>query len=136
MDRLEFLTEFLGALGAASVTFKSIENDFVLGTVHYSPDKVIVLDEDDLKADFCWHMTEKDLPNELVYKLARLLNQEELLSIDKIIVPREELRAIYNKESNSSLTEAEFNEVLDGLKQVRVDKVYDGEVVDMFFIHE
>ncbi|XWN36803.1 MAG: hypothetical protein ROO71_12680 [Balneola sp.] len=135
MKREPFLTEFLGALGAESLTFTIIEKETISGTVHYRQ-SFDDEDEEDLRQDFRWHMTEENVPSKDVFKLAELINQQNLLDVDQLIISAKELRDRYNKSSNSAFTQQEFNYILGELENVVVRMVDDGEETDSYFIHE
>ena len=130
MNRKEFLTEFLGALGAARVVFKLEKDDAISGTVIYKPN-----DPEECQ-DFCWHASESDVPSAPVCRLAALINRRHLLSIDNLTVTREQLRNIYNKEESTELTPAEFGDVLDKLEDLSVSMVDEVEETDRYFIHD
>ena len=137
MDRKEFLTEFLGALGAVKLTYFSVDPDTLTGRVHYDPSEVgSDPDEDDFYQDFCWHMMETNVPGIDVFNLAKLLNAHKLLDIDKIKVPRTELRELFNAEYAIGYDQHKFDRILEELKKVIVNMVDDGEETDIFFIHE
>lgn len=137
MNRENFLTEFLGALGAKSISFVTVEDDLISGTVHFDPSRFATLDDElDYKQDFCWHMSEGGVPNEKVFNLARLVHRKRLLDIDRLIVSPDQLREKYNEEYKNNLAQAEFNNILDELKRIRVDMVNDGRETDFFYIHQ
>jgi|TARA_R110001599_G_scaffold24835_5_gene89434 hypothetical protein len=135
MKRESFLTEFLGALGAESLTFTNIVNETISGTVHYRQ-RFDDEDEEDLRQDFRWHMTEENVPSINVFKLIELIHQQNLLDIDQLIISSEELRDRYNESINSVFTQQEFNHILGELENVVVRMVDDGEETDSYFIHE
>lgn len=135
MKRESFLTEFLGALGAESLTFTKIERETISGTVHYRQ-SFDTEEEEDLKQDFRWHMTEGNVPGIDVFKLAELIHQQNLLDIDQLIISVEELRDLYNQTCNSVFNQQEFDNILGELENVVVRMVDDGEETDSYFIHE
>ena len=128
-ERKRFLDAFLGAFGK-DVVLKEITADRVSGTVIYKPD------DPEEKQDFCWHVTEADVPPEPVYRLACLIKEEDLLDIDRIIPTVDLLREKYNRRWETSLSTEEFGRVLHELEGVEVPMVDDGEEGDAFFIHE
>ena len=138
MKREAFLTEFLGALGAESLTFTEVNTDSISGIVHYKPSENFVLkeEEEDLIQEFCWHITEGEVPNNDVFRLAKLIHQQNLLDIDKLRISANQLREIYNQKFNLTITQQEFNSILGELEDVVVRMVDDGEETDMYFIHE
>ena len=121
MKRREFLTEFLGALGAEDIDWHSENDHIITGRVIYDknvPEEV---------QDFCWHKSENDVPSTEVLKLAKLLKTNELLSIDQISVTREELRLLYNKSYGESTSESEFFAVLNALEEIEIPMVDEGK---------
>ena len=130
MKRKLFLTEFLGALGAEKIEWKVENNDFISGTAIYE------INDPEETQDFCWHMSEENTPSSSLLKLARLLNEKKLLSIDKITVNREELKSFYNEKYETNITTNEFNQILEALELIEVPMVDEGGETDIFFIHE
>ncbi len=130
MKRREFLTEFLGALGAVDIKWHIEEKDIITGRVIYDNN------DPEESQDFCWHKSEYDVPNTEVLNLAKLLKTNELLSIDQMRVTREELRSLYNKSYGKDSSESEFLAILEALEEVEVPMVDDGKETDAYFIHE
>jgi hypothetical protein len=56
IKRKQFLTDFLGALGAKEILFSDIGPDTVTGTVVYDPS------DPEERQDFRWHACEADVP--------------------------------------------------------------------------
>ena len=83
---------FLSALrpGKLKCPVTTIEPDRVSGTVIYARE------DPEGQQDFCWHMSEANLPSESAYHLACLIKEQSLLDIDKITVARDDLRHKYN----------------------------------------
>lgn len=130
MTRQDFLNEFLGAFGAKNLIFSELGEDRVIGTV------VFDLNDPAEQQGFCWHRERSDIPSEEIYNLVRLINEQKLLNIDRIIVSRDELRTRYNDRWNQQLSLGDFNRVMDELESIEVCMVDDGEEPDMFLIHE
>jgi len=130
MKRKEFLKEFLGALGAESIEWHKESDNLITGIVIYDSN------DPEEKQEFCWHITEQEVPGNRVLELAKLLNQNSLLSIDQISVTREELREKYSEQLGSNVSEQEFSEILEKLEEIEVTMVDDGKETDVFFIHE
>ncbi|MDH5389195.1 MAG: hypothetical protein OEY06_12215 [Gammaproteobacteria bacterium] len=130
MKRREFLTEFLGALGAESIEWHEETENFISGRVIYDKD-----DPEEIQ-DFCWHKGEEETPSTNALKLVKLLNKKKLLSIDQISVTKEELRLQYNEMCGSNTTEPEFMEILEELEEMEVPMVDEGKETDAYFIHE
>jgi len=130
MKRREFLTEFLGALGAESIEWQEETDGFVSGRVIYDKN------DPEETQEFCWHKGENEVPNENVLNLAKLIKRHKLLSIDKIIVKREELRSLYNSCFSSNLSTEDFSETIEQLEEIEVPMVDEGKETDAYFIHE
>jgi len=130
MKRREFLTEFLGALGAENIEWQEETDDFISGRVIYDKN-----DPEEIQ-DFCWHNSEEKAPSTHALELVKLLNKKKLLNIDKISVKREELRLQYNQTYGSNTAEAEFGEILEELEKIEVPMVDEGKETDVYFIHE
>ena len=130
MKRREFLTEFLGALGAVRIEWHEESENFISGRVIY--DKI---DLEEIQ-NFCWHAGEEKTPSTQVFELVKLLNKKKLLSIDQISVSREDLRVGYNEMYGLKTTEPEFIKILEELEEIEVPMVDDGKETDAYFIHE
>ena len=130
MKRKEILIEFLSALGAQNIEWHEETDNHISGKVIYDKN-----DPEEIQ-DFCWHLTAQDVPNSSVFNLAKLINKNRLLSIDKITVNREELCNLYNAEYKMTLNTAEFNQILDAIEKIEVNMVDDGKETDVYFIHE
>lgn len=130
MKRKKFLTEFLGALGAAEIKWKDESNSYVSGTVIYK------LGDPEEIQDFIWHKSESDVPCNSTLNLARLVNKQKLLSIDKIIVSRAELRDKFNAMYCVVVSEEEFTAIVESLEEVEVPMIDEGMETDFYCIHE
>ncbi len=130
MKRKKFLIEFLGALGAKHIEWHREADNFLSGIVVYD------YSDPEETQDFCWHLKEQEAPNTNVFNLAKLIHKNDLLSIDKITVNREDLRNLYNDEFNMAMDEAEFDQILDALLEIEVNMIDDGKETDVYFIHE
>ncbi len=130
MKRREFLTEFLGALGAESIEWIEENNNHISGRVIYDKS-----DPEEIQ-DFCWHKSEQEVPGANVLKLVKLLNEKKLLSIDQISVTREELKLQYNEDYGLNTSESEFSGILKELEEIEVPMVDEGKETDAYFIHE
>lgn len=138
--RRQFLEAFLGALGAAEIINYSETADSANGTVRYAADAELldlsdVGDEEELQ-DFCWDVSEDDLPDPLVYQLADLIHRFHLLDVDRLKVSRDTLHAMVVQDLEAEVNRIAFDEALDELKAIRVAMVEDGEEVDIFYIQE
>jgi hypothetical protein len=130
MKRKAFLYEFLGALGAEQIEWHYENDDFISGKVIYKTD-----DSEEVQ-EFRWRKTENEVPPENVRLLAKLLREESLLNIDKIIVTRKELASRYNDVFGVKYTEQEFIKILKILESIEVPMLDNGVETDAFFIHE
>ncbi len=130
MKRKIFLEEFLGALGAIEIYFSENSEKFICGTA------IFVHEHPEGKQDFCWHLGEQDVPNEDVRRIASLLKEDSLLSIDCIRITREELLTRYNKKFNTDFDLLTFIKLLETLESVEVSMVEEGKEIDAYFIHQ
>ena len=122
MKRKHFLETFLGALGAIRIIWETVSNDKIYGTVVY--------DEGDPeeRQDFVWHMTEDNVPSEEVRSVIEYLDDKNLIDIDKIIIPIEELKLDFINEFRSQ-------GIFEELFNIEVRMIDDGEETDRYFIH-
>jgi hypothetical protein len=130
MLRKQFLIEFLGALGAKEIQWHKETNTSLSGSVIYE------IDYPEEVQEFIWHVQESESPSEGVRKLAELLNEKHLLSIDQISVSRCELRNLYSIKLGRVVPENEFIAILETLESIEVPMVDEGKETDVYFIHE
>ena len=130
MTRKDFLTEFLGALGAVDILWQQETDNTISGTVVYEKDTP------EERQDFIWHLSEVNTPNVNIYNLAALLNKKRLLNIDQIKTTRESLYSLYNDSYKGTLTMPQFISTLEALKAIEVPMVDDDKETDIYFIHE
>lgn len=130
MRRKEFLSAFLGALGAEAIEWKEETESLISGIVIY-----VTNDPEEIQ-EFCWHKREDEVPSNYVINLAKLIKDNNLLSIDKIIITRNELRLLYNNSYNLNFQKEEFSKLLESLEEIEVPMVDDGKETDVYFIHE
>jgi len=123
MKRQTFLKSFLGALGAVDIIWTDTQIDKIYGTVIYD------LSDFDERQDFVWHMTEDNVPNENVKKLVDFLSTNNLIDIDKIIRPIEQLDINF-------IDKSEHNNVWDELFEIEVKMLDDGQETDSYFLHD
>jgi len=123
MKRKLFLEAFLGALGAKKILWADFQLDKVYGTVVYDPN-----DEEE-RQDFVWHMNESNVPNDDVRKLLLFLSENNLMDVDKIIKPIEELNINFIEKNK---LETVWNDLFD----IEVRMIDDGEETDRYFIHD
>lgn len=79
-------------------------------------------DEDDPEKvqDFIWHKQKNEVPSLEILNLAKLIRAKNLLSIDQLIISRNELHDIYNKEFNIYTSFQQFINILESLELVEV----------------
>lgn len=130
MRRKQFLIEFLGALGAKEIQWHRETDTSVSGAVIYE-----INDPEEVQ-EFTWNVQESESPSEEVRKLAELLNEKHLLSIDQISVSRHEPRNLYSNKLGRVVPENEFIAILEALESVEVPMVDEGKETDVYFIHE
>ena len=130
MSRKQFLNEFLGALGAREIHWRKEDEKSISGTVVYE------LDDPEETQDFVWHKSESEVPTQDVQDLAKLLKEQRLLNIDKIVVSRQELRRRYSELLGRVVPEEEFIPILNALESVEVPMVDEGRETDAYFIHK
>jgi hypothetical protein len=130
MRRREFLKEFLGALGAVDIQWLEETEENISGTVIYEPN------DPEETQDFAWHKSEADAPSRDVVNLVKLINEQNLLSIDQIKITRPELQEKYNSTYGQKTTEQEFANILESLEAIEVPMVDEGHETDAYFIHE
>jgi hypothetical protein len=129
-NRRRFLESFLTALGARRVDISEDTDDCIGGTVIYDEN------DPDETQDFCWTIDRGAAPSEAAWRLVKILGDQSLLSIDRIIVSRDELRQSFNACATSELSSAAFHAVVDELLAVEVRMVDEGTETDSYFIHE
>ena len=122
MKRQLFLEAFLGALGAKKIVWINVQPNRIYGAVVYDPD-----DEEE-RQDFVWHMDESNVPSDDVRKLLLFLYENNLMDIDKIIKPIDELNIDF-------IAKEKIEKVWNELFDVEVRMIDDGEETDRYFIH-
>jgi hypothetical protein len=137
MTRIEFLRQFLGALGAESVAINAERAESIDGRVFFENDPTASYfdPDDDQSQEFIWHRSEHNVPGYVACAIATLLKNKQLLDVDKIKVTRDALYAYYTAEYGD-IPYKEFISGLEELLRVEVDMVDDGRETDIFFIHE
>ncbi|TPE42424.1 hypothetical protein [Pontibacter mangrovi] len=121
--RQQFLSSFLGALGAEEIKWTEITDKIVAGTAIY--DKT---DPEELQ-DFKWQMTESKSPDDKTQILIDHIFEENLLDIDRLKKPISEIQV-------PGLTDQEKDSAFDKLFKVRVKMIDEGEETDFYFIHQ
>ena len=126
MKRQIFLKSFLGALGALEILWTNLQIDKIYGTVIYD------ISDAEERQDFVWHMTENNVPNDDVKNLIEFLSKNELIDIDKIITPINELKIDF-------IDKSKLDNVWNELFNIEVHMIDDGvesKQSDRYFIHD
>ena len=121
--RQQFLSSFLGALGAEEIKWTEVSDIFVSGTVIYDQ-----TDPEEVQ-DFRWTIKESESPDNETRILMDHIFEKNLLDIDRLKKTVDEIRV-------PGLTDQEKNSAFDKLFGVRVRMVDEGEETDSYFIHE
>ena len=126
MKRQIFLKSFLGALGAVEILWTDLQIEKVYGTVIYD------ITDPEERQDFVWHMTEDNVPNDDVKNLMEFLSKNELIDIDKIIAPIDELDIDF---IDKSKLDNVWNELFN-IEVHMIDDGVEGKQSDRYFIHD
>ena len=118
-----FLEHLLGLYEVDKVEITNAETDKIFGNAIY-------LDGDD-KQEFCWHMTEQNVPNDELIKLIKLIKDNKFNTTDKIIVSAD---TIFKKSGWADRTK--FNLTYDELFDIEVKMIDEGEETDTYFMHD
>ncbi len=122
--RQVFLDSFLKLLGANYIAWTNFEVDKVYGTIIYD------LKDPEERQDFCWNITEENVPTNEVLKLINLIKDLGLINGDKIAIPLNEL---FQRINGTSFDE--FISTVEDLKSVKVCMLDKGVETDTFFVH-
>jgi len=87
--------------------------------------------DDQSRQDFCWHMTEKQVPADELIELIQVVKKNSFNKTDKIIVSADKL---FEKLGWTDRTK--FNNTFDELFDVEVKMLDDGEETDSYFMHD
>jgi hypothetical protein len=126
MKRQIFLKSFLGALGAVDILWTDIQIDKIYGTVIYD------ISDPEERQDFVWHMTEERVPSDDVRNLINYLSKNQLIDIDKIITPINELQIDF---IDKSKLENVWYELFD-IEVYMIDDGVESMQSDRYFIHD
>ena len=123
MKRQRFLETFLKALGAQKIIWGTIDEEKIFGTVIY--------DETDAeeRQDFVWKMSEENVPSKNAEMVIRSLDDNKFISIDKIMIPIDEL-------SFPFLSEEEKKLALEEIFNISVNMIDEGIETDIYFLHD
>ena len=82
--RENFLNNYLQLFGVSRLEINLVALDKICGQAFFS---------DNESQDICWYMTEEKVPHDKVLDLIRLLNDDNLVTIDKLQISPESLFA-------------------------------------------
>ena len=122
--RQEFLSAFLDLLGISKIEWGYCNIDNISGTVTFD------LDYPDEKEDFCWKISEANVPSNKVIDLIHVIKENNFIDVDRITVPLPELFKKTNEQNYE-----EFMATVEELLTVEIPRVENGEEVDAFFVH-
>jgi hypothetical protein len=122
IKRKIFLDSFFRLFNVIRIKWVKGEFDKVFGTVIFS---------DNDRQDFCWHMTEDNVPSEDVVELIKIINDNDLIDVDKIMIKSEDLFKLTGWNDKDK-----FKKSLNDLFEIEVRMIDNKEETDSFFIHE
>jgi hypothetical protein len=120
--RKVFLENFLQLFGVDRLELTKITLDKVYGQAFF---------KDNDRQDFCWQMSEEKVPQDSVLELIKILQDNNLVDIDKLTETPESLFA-WTKQNDYNNFIVTFEELM----AVNVRMIDDGEETDLFFLHE
>ena len=124
VDRRQiFLEHFLGLYEVDKVEITNATTDKIYGNAIY-------LDDDD-KQEFCWHVSEQNVPTEDLIQLIKVIKDNKFNRTDKIVVTAD---MIFKKSGWTDRTK--FNFTYDNLFQIEVKMIDNGEETDSYFLHD
>ncbi|MFC1542615.1 hypothetical protein ACFL4M_01870 [Pseudomonadota bacterium] len=137
MTRIDFLEQFLGALGAKSIVIIHECSESIEGRAFFENDPAASYfdPDDDQTQGFVWHRSAFNSPRRVACNIVSLLNKKLLLDIDKIKLSRKELYDNYVAEY-AEIEHSKFTMGLEEILRIEVNMVDDGKETDIFFIHE
>ena len=116
------LRNFFRLFDIDKVELTKVDIDKILGTAIYN---------DNEEQDFCWHMTEENIPFDDLNFLIKIIVDNKLNRNDKIIANETE---IFIK---SGWTErSKFDKVYNQLFDIEIKMVDNGKESDSFFMHD
>ena len=118
-----FLEQFLGLYEVDKIEITALDEEKICGIAIY-------LNDVDTQ-EFCWHITEDDVPSNDLIELIQIIRKNEFNKIDKLIVSAEELF-----EKTEWTDRNKFDKTFEELFEVEVKMIDDGEETDSFFIHD
>jgi len=120
--RTQFLEKFLQLVGAKKIQNLIYEDQKVFGTIIF---------DDGETQEFCWNISQENLPSVDVIELMEILKKNNFISIDKLIVSQKEL---FNHTKWKDYQK--FETALNELFNIEVKMIDDDEETDSFFIHD
>lgn len=121
--RQNFLRSFLGLYGVENIEITKFDKEKICGIAIY-------LDDEDTQ-EFCWHVTEDNVPSDDLIELIQIIKNNEFNRTDKVIVSADELF-----EKTEWTDRNKFDKTFDQLFEVEVKMIDDGEETDSFFMHD
>jgi len=121
--RQKFLNTFLGLYGVDNIEITEFDKEKICGIAIY-------LDDENTQ-EFCWHMTEDNVPSDDLIELIQIIKNNEFNITDKVIVSPDEL---FKKTKWTDRNK--FDKTFDELFEVEVKMIDDGEETDSFFMHD
>ena len=122
--RKEFIEEFLKLYKVKSVTYSKIESDRIFGNAIYD------FDDPEEQQEFCWRMSEENVPNRAVLELIKIINANGYCDIDRITISENELF-----EKTKWQDRKYFDECFDKIFDIEIMMIDEGEETDSFFVH-
>lgn len=122
-NRQKFLCSYLGLYGVDNIEITEFDKAKICGIAIY-------LDDEDTQ-EFCWHMTEDNVPSDDLIELIQIIKNNEFNRTDKVIVSADELF-----EKTEWTDRNKFDKTFDELFEVEVKMIDDGEETDSFFMHD
>jgi hypothetical protein len=122
--RQKFLEEFLKLYKVIEVEYSEITTEKVFGIAIFD------LNDPEEIQQFCWSMSEDNVPPKEVLEIVKIINENHWCDIDKITVSENEL---FEKMgwNDRQLFDTNF----DRLFKVEIRMIDDGEETDSFFVH-
>jgi hypothetical protein len=125
MSREKFIRAFSRALGANAIIINT-EELFIEGDVIFKGGE---------KENIKWNISEKELPSEDCYQIIEFIADNQLLSIDKIILTKDELLKKINLAMIDKWNTDKFTQAYTEMINIRIERLEQGKKIDEFFIH-
>jgi len=124
VKRLKFLKHFLKLFGVESIEYSKFETGKICGTAVYDPN------DTEEQQDFCWYITEENVPSDDVFELIEIIIFNDYNKTDLIIVPADEIF-----EKTGWHDRNKFNQAFDKLFEIEIKMVDNGKETDSYFLH-